>query len=72
MALCTRRLKMPLKVFKMPSKTFLGIFENAFYKLDSKDLLGIFSEHLSISIYKGIFLLPIILLKGILYMAFKH
>jgi hypothetical protein len=39
MAVYRRRLKMPLKVIKMPSKTFLGIFENAIYKLDSKGLL---------------------------------
>jgi len=30
---------MPSKVVKMPSKTFLGIIENAGYKLDSKGLL---------------------------------
>jgi len=39
MAVCTRHLKMPLKVAKMPSKTFLGIHENVCYKLDSKGLL---------------------------------
>jgi hypothetical protein len=39
MALYTRRLKMPLKVIKMPSKTFLGVLKNAIYKLDSKGLL---------------------------------
>jgi hypothetical protein len=55
MALYTRHLKMPLKVFKMPSKIFLGILENACYKMDSKGLLRHFSKRLSISIYKGIF-----------------
>jgi hypothetical protein len=39
MAVYRRRLKMPLKVIKMPSKTFLGILQNAIYKLDSKGLL---------------------------------
>jgi hypothetical protein len=36
MAIYRRRLKMPLKVIKMPLKTFLGVFKNAGYKLDSK------------------------------------
>jgi hypothetical protein len=39
MAVYRRHLKMPLKVIKMPSKTFLGILGNAGYKLDSKGLL---------------------------------
>ena len=59
---------MPLKVIKMPSKTFLGILENACYKLDSRGLLRhFFSKRLSISIYKGILQLPIIVFKGVLY-----
>jgi hypothetical protein len=55
MTFYTRHLKMPLKVFRMSSKTFLGIFKNAGYKLDSKGLLRHFLKRLSISIYKGIF-----------------
>jgi hypothetical protein len=39
MVVYRRHLKMPSKVIKMPSKTFLGILENACYKLDSKGLL---------------------------------
>ena len=39
MAVYRRRLKMPLKVIKMPSKTFLGMLKNACYKLDLKSLL---------------------------------
>jgi hypothetical protein len=33
MAVRRRRLKMTLKIIKMPSKTFLGVLENAIYKL---------------------------------------
>jgi hypothetical protein len=35
-AVYRRRLKIPLKIIKLPSKTFLGILKNACYKLDSK------------------------------------
>jgi len=45
MAVCTRHLKMPLKVAKMPSKTFLGIHENVSYKLDSKGFFEAFFQN---------------------------
>jgi hypothetical protein len=56
MAVYRRRLKMPLKVIKMPSKTFLGMLKNVCYKLDLKSLLKhFFKAPSNINIYRVIF-----------------
>jgi hypothetical protein len=44
MVVYRRHLKMPSKIIKMPSKTFLDVLENACYKLDSKGLEAFFQN----------------------------